>query len=171
MPKTAIGFPCRNTDILILTIRTSRQVDEPGELCVRGSSLALGYWNNRKRRLKRSSRTLTRTYQSLFYRTGDLVDRNAVVKSCSYGRRIFQIKQLGYPIELANRARGAQGRRIRNCCVVYNQAKKGNHAVFRGDHQLTPAAIRKAVFDIPVEIHVATVFHRWTTTAQSERQD
>ena len=42
-----IGFPCRNTDILILNEKNERaKTDEPGELCVRGSSLALGYWNN-----------------------------------------------------------------------------------------------------------------------------
>ena len=42
-----IGKPCRNTDILILNEKDELcKVGEKGELCVRGSSLALGYWNN-----------------------------------------------------------------------------------------------------------------------------
>lgn len=43
-----IGHPCRNTDILILdendVLVTSVGVE--GELCVRGTSLAMGYYNN-----------------------------------------------------------------------------------------------------------------------------
>ena len=41
-----IGIPCRNTEILILTDdNRPAQFGEQGELCVRGSSLAMGYWN------------------------------------------------------------------------------------------------------------------------------
>jgi len=42
--KLPIGFPCRNTAILILNEQNQPvKLDEPGELCVRGNSLALGY--------------------------------------------------------------------------------------------------------------------------------
>jgi D-alanine--poly(phosphoribitol) ligase subunit 1 len=42
-----IGFPCRNSDVLILVDRKRRAAKgEQGELCVRGSSLALGYYNS-----------------------------------------------------------------------------------------------------------------------------
>ena len=43
-----IGFPCRNTDVLILneSNKLVTEVDEEGELCVRGTSLAMGYYNN-----------------------------------------------------------------------------------------------------------------------------
>lgn len=43
-----IGYPCRNTDIIILNTNNTL-ITEPnieGELCVRGSSLAMGYYNN-----------------------------------------------------------------------------------------------------------------------------
>ena len=42
-----IGYPCRNTDILILDDE-DKAINEPGvarELCVRGTSLAMGYYN------------------------------------------------------------------------------------------------------------------------------
>ena len=42
-----IGFPCRNSEILILNKNKKPcKINELGELCVRGSSLALGYYNN-----------------------------------------------------------------------------------------------------------------------------
>ena len=41
-----IGFPCKNSDVLILNADFKPcVVNEQGELCVRGSSLALGYYN------------------------------------------------------------------------------------------------------------------------------
>jgi non-ribosomal peptide synthetase component F len=40
--KLPVGFPCRNTEILILNDQNQRaKVDEPGEICVRGSSLGV----------------------------------------------------------------------------------------------------------------------------------
>ena len=46
-----IGKKFKNTDILLLDSERKREVDqgEIGELCVRGSSLALGYYNNREK--------------------------------------------------------------------------------------------------------------------------
>lgn len=42
-----IGFPCRNSDVIILNNNNELVKEaELGELCVRGSSLALGYWND-----------------------------------------------------------------------------------------------------------------------------
>jgi non-ribosomal peptide synthetase component F len=46
-----IGFPCRNTDVLILNDENKLAAEnEKGELCVRGSSLAMGYYNDPKKR-------------------------------------------------------------------------------------------------------------------------
>jgi len=45
-----IGIPCRNSDVFILNKNDKKAgQNEKGELCVRGSSLALGYWNNFKK--------------------------------------------------------------------------------------------------------------------------
>ena len=56
--KLPIGFPCRNTDILILNEQNQpAKEDEPGELCVRGSSLAMGYGTTRSARRRRSCKT------------------------------------------------------------------------------------------------------------------
>src|SRR5690606_34008711 len=45
-----IGKACRNSDVLILNSENNIcTLGEQGELCVRGSSLALGYWNDFER--------------------------------------------------------------------------------------------------------------------------
>ena len=43
-----IGFACRNTDIMVLNDKDELVVNqgEKGELCIRGTCLSLGYYNN-----------------------------------------------------------------------------------------------------------------------------
>ena len=51
--KLPVGFPMRDAEILIFNEQNQlTKVDEPGEICVRGSSLALGYYNNAERTAK-----------------------------------------------------------------------------------------------------------------------
>jgi amino acid adenylation domain-containing protein len=93
-----IGIPCRNTDILVLD--DNDNLSETGELCVRGSSLALGYWADTEKSDKVFVQNpLNGKYRDLIYRTGDLV---RVQDGLIYfmGRKDFQIKHNGYRIEL-----------------------------------------------------------------------
>jgi len=100
--KLPVGFPCRNTEILVLNEQDHlAKLDEPGEICVRGSSLALGYWNNPERSAKGFVQNpLNPHYPELIYRTGDLGHWNSRGELMFLGRRDFQIKHLGYRIEL-----------------------------------------------------------------------
>ena len=97
-----IGFPCRNTSILILNENNEPCVaGERGELCVRGSSLAFGYWNDPAKTAKAFVQNpLNNRYPELIYRTGDLVYRNERGEIMFVGRTDYQIKHLGYRIEL-----------------------------------------------------------------------
>ena len=143
--KLPIGFPCRNTDILILNEHDRpAQVDEPGELCVRGSSLALGYWNNPQRTAQAFVQNpLNPHYPELIYRTGDLVHRNSRGEIMFIGRKDFQMKHLGYRIELGEiehavlRVEG-----VRNCCVVYNQDRKEIALFYESDREFSAADMR-----------------------------
>lgn len=93
-----IGIPCRNTDILILD--DNDKLSDAGELCVRGSSLALGYWGDTEKSNKVFIQNpLHNNYRDFIYRTGDLV---RVQDDLIYflGRKDFQIKHNGYRIEL-----------------------------------------------------------------------
>lgn len=98
-----IGFPCRNTDIVVLD-EDNRLVTEKrkvGELCVRGTSLALGYYKD----FEKTNRVfvqnpLNDSYVEKIYRTGDLVYYNDLGELMYSGRKDFQIKHMGHRIEL-----------------------------------------------------------------------
>jgi D-alanine--poly(phosphoribitol) ligase subunit 1 len=122
-----IGFPCRNSDVLILNDRNEPAGHgETGELCVRGSSLALGYWNAPdKTAAAFVQNPLRPQYPERIYRTGDLVQKNELGEIIFLGRRDSQIKHQGYRIELGEIETVAglfEG--VRSACVLYNQNKQ-----------------------------------------------
>ena len=97
-----IGIPYVNTDVLILNEDNKVcGVGEEGELCVRGTSLAMGYYNNPEKTVAAFTQNpLNNSYPELIYRTGDVVyvreDGNIMFK----GRKDSLIKHMGYRIEL-----------------------------------------------------------------------
>ena len=98
-----IGFPCRNTRILILNDE-NRPVglDETGELCVLGTCLSGGYYNNPEQTRKAFVQNpLNTAFDERMYRTGDLARWNERGEIMFLGRKDFQIKHQGcYRIEL-----------------------------------------------------------------------
>lgn len=98
-----IGKKFKNTDILLLDSDRKREVQkgEIGELCVRGSSLALGYYNNHQKTAEAFIQNpLNSYYPELIYCTGDLVKYNEYDELIFLSRRDFQIKHMGHRIEL-----------------------------------------------------------------------
>jgi len=121
-----IGKPCRNTDILILNEKNNLcKKGEHGELCVRGSSLALGYWNNfEKTNSVFTQNPLNNSFPEKIYRTGDIVFLNDKSEIIFVGRRDSQIKHLGYRIELGEIEHAILS--VFNsikACVLYDQSK------------------------------------------------
>jgi amino acid adenylation domain-containing protein len=158
-----IGFPCRNTDVLVLNEENQPcGIDEPGELCVRGSSLALGYWNNPEQTARAFVQNpLNRHYPELIYRTGDIVFRNERGELMFKGRRDFQIKHLGYRIELSEIELASSSiAAIRNVCVLYNAERKEIALFYEADSDVTPAVIRGQIATILPKYMVPTAFHR-----------
>ncbi len=158
-----IGHPCRNSDILILNSENEPcQVDEHGELCVRGSSLAMGYWNDpEKTATAFVQNPLNTRYPELIYRTGDIVYRNKCDEIMFVGRKDFQIKHMGYRIELSeieHQVLCIDG--IANACVVYYVESK-EIALFYEAHngELTPATIRRKLGEVFPKYMLPTVFH------------
>jgi acyl-coenzyme A synthetase/AMP-(fatty) acid ligase len=140
-----IGFPCRNSDVLIID-EDDKLINDSriGELCVRGSSLAMGYYNNPEQTSKAFVQNpLNRNYPELIYRTGDLVHRNEFGEIMFDGRKDFQIKHLGYRIELAEIENAVLAiEEIRNACVLYHREKKAITLVFEATDSLTVKSIR-----------------------------
>lgn len=96
-----IGIPMSNTDILVLNDEDKLVTDdEVGELCVRGTSLAMGYYNNpEKTRSAFVQNPLNKAVPEIIYRTGDLVRYNEYREIIYISRKDFQIKHLGHRIE------------------------------------------------------------------------
>jgi len=158
-----IGFACANTDILILNeANQACAIEERGELCVRGSSLALGYWNDPEKTAKAFVQNpLNTRYPELIYRTGDLVYRNARGEIMFVGRLDYQIKHLGYRIELPEIEYQALAMdQITNACVLYNKPKKEITLFYEtANGDIPPAVIRQNLSRILPKYMLPTAFH------------
>lgn len=143
-----IGFPCRNSDVLILVDRKRlAKRGEQGELCVRGSSLALGYYNNAEKTAAAFIQNpLHCHYPETIYCTGDLVYENERGEIMYVGRTDSQIKHNGYRIELGEIETAILGTgMVENCCVVYDHAEKKIVLFYQAKEDLDMAAFRKAL--------------------------
>lgn len=97
-----IGNACNNCDVIVLKEDgTEAKDDEAGELCVRGSFLANGYYDQpEKTKEVFIQNPLQSHYPELIYRTGDIVKYNEFGELMYLSRKDFQIKHMGYRIEL-----------------------------------------------------------------------
>lgn len=97
-----IGRPFANTEILLLKEdNTLAGQGETGEICIRGTSLTLGYYNNfEKTNEVFVQNPLNTVYPELIYRTGDLGRYNEYGELIFVSRKDYQIKHMGHRIEL-----------------------------------------------------------------------
>lgn len=97
-----IGKPFKNTEIILLNENNQRAgKDEVGEICIRGTSLTLGYYNNfEKTHEVYVQNPLNTAYPELIYRTGDLGKYNEYGELVFVSRKDYQIKHMGHRIEL-----------------------------------------------------------------------
>ncbi len=97
-----IGRPFANTEILLLKEDNSLAGQgETGEICIRGTSLTLGYYNNfEKTREVFVQNPLNTAYPELIYRTGDLGRYNEYGELVFVSRKDYQVKHMGHRIEL-----------------------------------------------------------------------
>lgn len=160
-----IGYAFRNTDILILD-DNNQKVSEPnkeGELCVRGTSLAMGYYNNpEKTAAAFVQNPLNHSYPEIIYRTGDLVfinDRGEIVFK---GRKDSLIKHMGYRIELGEIEHVIINtlKIVKNGCVVYNHQKKEITLFYESENEITPAEFRKAIGTSLPKYMIPVVYNR-----------
>lgn len=122
-----IGRPFRNTEILLLNEQNQLvSPGEQGEICVRGTRLTLGYYNNPEVTEKAFVQNpLNSLYPELIYRTGDLGRYNDRGELEFAGRKDYQIKHMGHRIELGeievitNMHEG-----VKTACCIFDQEKK-----------------------------------------------
>lgn len=128
-----MGYACDNCDVYVIDsdgCEVSPDVDpetgysREGELYVRGSFVALGYYgNDEKTRDAFVQNPLNDKYPELVYRTGDLVKYNRYGELVYISRKDYQIKHMGYRIELGEieAAAGAIDG-IRSYACIYDEA-------------------------------------------------
>lgn len=157
-----IGYAYRNTDILILDdekLVTDVEVD--GELCVRGSSLAMGYYNNpEKTATAFVQNPLNHNYPEIIYRTGDICCVNELGEIVFKGRKDSLIKHMGYRTDLGEIEHVIINslKLVKNGCVVYNYAAKEITLIYEADEEISPADFRKSISSELPKYMVPTVF-------------
>jgi non-ribosomal peptide synthetase component F len=154
-----IGKACKNTEILILSEQNVlAQTNELGELCVRGSSLAFGYYNDwEKTKAAFVQNPLNNSYPDIIYKTGDLVFKNDNNDIIFVGRKDSQIKHMGYRIELGEIETAILGvKGVKNICVLYDSINKQIVAFYISD--VNHIEIRKHLLQLLPKYMIPT---RW----------
>lgn len=159
-----IGYPCRNTDILILDDE-DRAVTEPGvegELCVRGTSLAMGYYNNpEKTAAAFVQNPLNKAYPELIYRTGDIVCLNDEGLIMFKGRKDNIVKHMGYRTDLGEIEHVIINtlKLVKNGCIVYNQSDKQITLFYEAAEEIPVSEFRLQIGKVLPKYMIPTAFH------------
>lgn len=144
-----IGKPFRNTAILVLNENDEIALpSEEGELCIRGSSLAMGYYNNPEKTSAAFVQNPTNSaYPELIYRTGDIVSYNAHGELVFRGRKDTLIKHMGYRIELAEIEHVVVNtlKLVPNCCALYDAENKMIVLAYEAVSPLPEKDLRKQI--------------------------
>lgn len=134
-----IGKAFPNEEVFLLDGGQHR-ITEPntvGEIAVRGTALALGYWNAPQENEKRFVQNpLCTEYPERIYRTGDLgkYDENGDLRFC--GRADFQIKYMGHRIELEEIERVIGSLcGVERCCCLFDSARSRLCGFYAGTMQ------------------------------------
>lgn len=123
-----IGRPFDNTGYLLLKDdNTEAGPGETGEICIRGTCVTLGYYDDPERTASAFTQNpLNPHYPELIYRTGDLARKAETGDLVFVSRKDNQIKNMGYRIELgeieacANLLAGVES----SCCVFLKDKQK-----------------------------------------------
>lgn len=129
------AFP--NEDVFLLD-GDNQLVTSPnvvGEVCVRGSALALGYYRNPEQTAAAfPNNPLNPCYPERIYRTGDLARYSTLGELHFCGRKDFQIKHMGHRIELEEIERAVSNLPgIHRCCCVFHSEKHRLYAFYQGE--------------------------------------
>lgn len=141
-----IGSPLPDMHVLLLG-EDGRPVKygETGEICVSGSGILLGYWNDSEKTANAVvSDPGNRAYPTRYYRTGDLGWWNERGELMYSGRRDGQIKLRGNRIELGEieaAARMLPG--AENVCAVFDKPRQEIVLFVEAAEELTMRTVRK----------------------------
>lgn len=146
-----IGKHCDNCNVFILkSDGIEANVGEEGELYVRSSFVASGYYDNpQKTKEAFVQNPLNPYYPEIVYKTGDLVKMNEQGEILYISRVDFQIKRSGYRIELGEIEAAANGfENLKGCACVYDKESEKLILFYEGrksDRDLIYEQVKKNV--------------------------
>ena len=132
-----IGKAFKNTEVFLLDEENNliKRPGVAGEICVKGSCLALGYYNAvEKTNEVFVQNPLNPYYPEKIYKTGDLAKLNEDKQFVFISRKDFQIKHMGHRIELGEIEMVVSSLPgIKNVCCLYNQEKQKIYLFYESD--------------------------------------
>ena len=137
-----VGRPFHNTSILLLDDEGKEAAfGAVGEICVKGTCLTLGYYNNPEKTAEAFVQNpLNSMYPEIIYKTGDLGRYNEAGELCYVSRKDYQIKHMGHRIELGEiEVVVNMHEKIRTNCCLFDDKKKKIVLYYVGD--LTKAEV------------------------------
>ena len=140
-----IGSPCENMDVLILNGDRPVGKNEVGEICIRGTALALGYYRDPEKTASAFVQNPLQTaYPERIYRTGDMGWYNDRGEIMFAAREDDQIKHRGYRIELGEIETAVSGiPGITRCCCLFDKSADKILCIYSG-----PATKKEIVIEI-----------------------
>lgn len=135
--KIPVGKPFPNERVVLLD-QDNKEISEQnkvGEICVVGSAIGLGYYNNSEQTSKAFKQNPNETrYLETIYYTGDLGYYNEDNELMFNGRKDFQIKYLGHRIELEEIEKSIMEiEEVRRTCTIFDEEKSKLYAFYIGD--------------------------------------
>ena len=131
-----MGIPFKNEKVFLLD--GEEEVTEKGregEICVSGTTLALGYYRDPEKTAEVFVQNpLNKRYYERIYRTGDLGRYDDKGRLVYTTRKDFQIKHLGQRIELMDievSAMSVDG--VGRACALYDMKRKKIILIYSGD--------------------------------------
>ena len=135
--KIPVGkaFPNEQVFLLDENDKLVTDIDTQGEICVKGTCLALGYFNNKEQtNLRFVQNPLNDKYIDMIYKTGDLGEYNKDGEIVFLGRKDFQIKHMGHRIELEEIERAMEKvNGVERSCCIFNEQKGKLYGFYVGN--------------------------------------
>lgn len=141
-----VGRPFDNTEIILLDADNKR-TDE-GEICIRGTCVTMGYYNNPERTDEAFVvNPLARAYREIIYRTGDIGRYNEHGELVFVCRKDNQIKHMGHRIELGEIESAAMKQDgVARAVCVYAKERKAIALFYVGESD--EMTVGKALADV-----------------------
>lgn len=132
-----IGIPFPNEKVFLLDDDDNlvTEAGKQGEICVSGTALSLGYYNNWNQTNKAFVQNpLNKMYLETIYRTGDMGAYSETGELYFQSRKDFQIKHMGHRIELSEIDIAIEeNEEVIRACTIYDEEHSKIISFYQGE--------------------------------------